>query len=367
MDRPITVLALDGGGMRGLYSVALLQALAKRFSEQRNRRDLDIGGGFDLVVGTSTGGILAAAIVAGVPLARIRRFYDDVGPQVFSHPLPPPRQPLRMLWAMRRYVRRPGNSDRPLETTLRDMFGSETLGELHKRRQIGLCISTTTLLRHAPRLFKTPHRRGWERDNDIALVDACLATSAAPIHLPLAMIDEGTGTPGLFVDGGLWANNPVLVGLIEGLAVSAPNQSVIIVSIGTGAPNTGNAQRGPRARQRGALGWGAGLGILSLAMDAQGQAAGHAVDLLAKELERLGKRVHVLRCEDSGSSPEQAGLLQLDASSVRARQLMAKLGDDDGHRTFRWCPDSQDQKGTLLKSVFERMPRTDAETSPQER
>ena len=60
------VLSIEGGGMRGLYSAAYLSLLARRYAEKRKLRDLDIGKGFDLIVGTSTGGILACALAADI-------------------------------------------------------------------------------------------------------------------------------------------------------------------------------------------------------------------------------------------------------------------------------------------------------------
>ena len=65
---PFNILALDGGGMRGLYTATVLRKLSDRFAEPKVVDVLDIGKGFDLIVGTSTGAILAAAIAAGIPL-----------------------------------------------------------------------------------------------------------------------------------------------------------------------------------------------------------------------------------------------------------------------------------------------------------
>ena len=66
--KPFRVLALDGGGMRGLYSATLLQVLAKRFNREFHDKEPDVGKAFDLICGTSTGAILACALAAGIPL-----------------------------------------------------------------------------------------------------------------------------------------------------------------------------------------------------------------------------------------------------------------------------------------------------------
>lgn len=75
--------------MRGLYSTTLLHTLSRRFATGQGSNHLDIGQGFDLVVGTSTGAILAAANVAGSPLNRIPRLYEEAGPRIFRNPIPP--------------------------------------------------------------------------------------------------------------------------------------------------------------------------------------------------------------------------------------------------------------------------------------
>ena len=210
-ERPVSVLALDGGGMRGLYSAVLLQRLADRFARERGVRALDVGLGFDVIVGTSTGGILATALAAGVPIDRIRKLYCDWGPQIFRRPFPPGDSVLsraQAVWWRLRAVRSSANRNQALRTGLRRVLGDETVGHLYVRRRIGLCVPATALLGHSPRVFKTPHLRHKSRDNDISLVDVCMATSAAPVFLPLAALDGARPTNRLFADGGPLGEQP---------------------------------------------------------------------------------------------------------------------------------------------------------------
>ena len=361
---PIYVLALDGGGMRGLYTAILLRTLLGCFAEPRVANQLDIGKGFDLVVGTSTGAILAAAIAAGIPLDRITRLYEEAGPRIFRNSIPPYDKSLRFghrarFWYwVARHLFRPGNSNVALESELRRIFGSLTFGKLYQQRHVGLCISATAFLQHAPRVFKTPHLDKKQRDNGVALADACLASSAAPIYLPLASITADNLAGQVYSDGGLWANNPVLLGVIEGLALSAPAQPIIVMSVGTCPPATGSPL--PAELNRGIIGWRGGILPLELAMNAQGRSAQYAATLLAEQLERLGKPVHILRCEESSPAPNQAHLLQLDSASKDARELMKQLGNQDGHLTHRWCQLANDNRGELLTQIFERIPKIDS-------
>ena len=367
--KPITVLTIDGGGMRGLYAAYVLRTLAGRFVTHPESKSLDIGKGFDLVVGTSTGAILAAGIAAGIPLNQITALYEEAGPNIFTDPIPPYNKSLKLSRRAIFYYwlcchrRRPGNSNQKLKSALCKIFCGQTFGKLYEQREVGLCVSATKFIDYTPRIFKTPHLETKQRDNDVLLVDACLASSAAPIYLPLVSI-KADGLKQVYADGGLWANNPVLLGLIEGLAISAPKQPIVIVSVGTCPPPAGASP--PKRLGQGVIDWGAGSLVMKLAMNAQGHAAHHAATLLTEQLDRIGKRVHILRCEESSPSPEQADLLQLDSASAEALGLMKDLGTKDGHATFRWCQSSVGKNGKLLTEIFERMPEVNisAEQNP---
>src|SRR5215470_12284967 len=85
---PLRVLSLDGGGMRGTYTATYLDRVAATFAKRRRIAALDIGAAFDLIVGTSTGGIIACALAAGIPLAKVVDLYQRHGPAIFHRPLP---------------------------------------------------------------------------------------------------------------------------------------------------------------------------------------------------------------------------------------------------------------------------------------
>ena len=364
----LNVLSLDGGGMRGLYSATVLKVLGERFAKLQQSGLLDIGKGFDLVVGTSTGAILATGIAAGVPIDEIANLYEKIGPRIFPRPMPPGPESLRwrgkarfLTWGVRHLRHSAGNSGE-LASALRDIFGTMTLGQLYESRDIGVAISATRLLQHSPRVFKTPHIPSKDRDNDLSVVDACLASSAAPIYLPLASITEDGIEGQVFADGGLWANNPVLLGLIDGLAVAKPDQPIVVLSVGT-CPAPVGADPSPKLA-RGILEWRAGVLPLTLGMDAQAEAATYAATLLAEQLAPLGKQVEILRCAESKPSRQQAQLLQLDSTSRDSRNLMRQLGNTDAHETYRWTQ-SGDRRGTILKQVFARMPETDNHPEPE--
>ena len=86
--QPFRVLSLDGGGMRGTYTATYLDRVASTFARRRGVEALDIGAAFDLIVGTSTGGIIACALAKGVPLSEVVTLYQEHGPKIFTQPLP---------------------------------------------------------------------------------------------------------------------------------------------------------------------------------------------------------------------------------------------------------------------------------------
>ncbi|RZF64323.1 hypothetical protein EWE75_11210 [Sphingomonas populi] len=87
-DEPFRVLCLDGGGMRGAYTATYLNGLAKSFGIRRGGVDFDLGTGFDLICGTSTGAIVACALACGIPMARVIDLYAANGGKIFPRRLP---------------------------------------------------------------------------------------------------------------------------------------------------------------------------------------------------------------------------------------------------------------------------------------
>jgi patatin-like phospholipase/acyl hydrolase len=183
---PFRVLAIDGGGMRGVYSATVLESLAKHFATRRGVDQLDVGKGFDLIVGTSIGGIIACALAFGRTPTEIIALFRKVGPLLFRRPIPD--SPLRFLWWVAGSLRRSANSDQYLRKGLEDQFGDVTLEDVFRRRRIALCIPSVNMSTARSVVFKTPHFEGLTRDRRFRLVDVCLSTSAAPIYLPLAAI-----------------------------------------------------------------------------------------------------------------------------------------------------------------------------------
>src|SRR5712691_11490075 len=131
---PFRVLSLDGGGMRGTYTATYLDRVASGFAQRRGVAMLDIGAAFDLIVGTSTGGIIAAALATGVPLQDIVALYAENGAAIFSRPLPDD-----VFGAFVDMLKRPralAAGTQALRAALAKKLGSKTLGQIYAERGI---------------------------------------------------------------------------------------------------------------------------------------------------------------------------------------------------------------------------------------
>ena len=354
VNKPYRVLSLDGGGIRGLYTASVLQSLVKNFSKANTELNKDIGKGFDLIVGTSTGGILACGLIAGVNIRKIIDLYFQKGKHIFIKSFPPEKVIRQLSWVFKnRYTS--ANSNKIFIQELQNIFGEKTMGQVYEERRIGLCITAVNLMDHSPRIFRTAHNSSKVADKKRRLVDICMATSAAPVLFPVARIPnpEKHNVFEHFVDGGLWASSPVLVALMEAMNSSTDNQKVEIISIGTCPPPTGKMVLGSKAKG-GLLKWRYGMDLMELTMDSQTQGEHLIADFLCSQLKRSGKDVTICRLLQTSPSLEQAKFLSLDQAGEKTCSLLIKLGEEDGRKI---C-EAEDREGDnkIVRRIFSNLP-----------
>jgi patatin-like phospholipase/acyl hydrolase len=249
------ILALDGGGLKGLFSAQVLGHV----EEDTGTRIVDH---FDLIAGTSTGGIIALALSIGMRPTEIVNFYSDHGPRIF--PQARRGRVLRPLYG-------PRYRQEPLREALKEVFGDRLLGDAERM----LVIPSYDIDNRTVHLFRTPHSARLTRDLHIPMVDVALATSAAPTFLPAAVVQSVH-----LIDGGVWANNPTMVAVTEaGGELGLPLSKVRVLSLGT----TSEVKRIPsRLAAGGLLSWG--CAIPSVFLEAQAQTAfNQAYHLLGRE------------------------------------------------------------------------------------
>ena len=215
---PRRVLSIDGGGLKGTMPAAFLSQIEDATGE----RFVDH---FDLIVGTSTGGIIALGIGLGLPCSQILDFYLEKGPTVFGQSGGRLRSaPIRAWRRAKRWIANKHPAE-PLRRELAEVFGDRRLGESRTR----LVIPAWDSVQRRPYLFKTAHRQRFEMDYRVSVVDVAMATAAAPTYLPAHRLGGGLE----LVDGGLWANNPATVAAVEATAVLGWSpETVFLLSLG---------------------------------------------------------------------------------------------------------------------------------------
>jgi patatin-like phospholipase/acyl hydrolase len=247
------ILSLDGGGVRGLATAAFLAEAERHWG----RTCYD---SFDLFCGTSTGSILALGLASGIRAERLVSLYEEFAPRVFYTPT--------RLHGWARSVRqlfRSKYSNDALRESLSAEFGDRTLGHLRAAGK-HVIITAYSLSTGRPRVFKTDHAPHLSTDDGYRIVDIALASSAAPVYLPaVALKSPTTGEFQRYVDGGIVANNPALLGLAEALhEFNARPRDIRLLSVSTPRPSAFNMHGASAGRwgsqlSRGAVSWGSEL------------------------------------------------------------------------------------------------------------
>jgi hypothetical protein len=358
--QPFRVLSLDGGVMRGTYTATYLERVADTFAKKRGLEALDIGAAFDLIVGTSTGGIIACALATGIPLAEVISLYAENGAKIFSRPLPSGL--ISVFNDLNKRSSSLAAGTTVLRAALADRLKDKTLGQIYAERGIALAIPAVEISQHRAWVFKTPHLATTtsHRDDNYTLVDVCLATTAAPLYRSMAAIDHPDSKVGgfnVFVDGGLWSNNPVLVGLIDALDLTAPGQEIHVFCLGT-CPLPAGEQIARSGVNRGLREWHFGGDAAGLAIDAQQFAFDHMAKKLARHVDR---QCTVIRFPSEKVPASLIPYLGLDESSDDAVQALINQARTDADMTNSKCAYTDvDPEAALICSLFNSAPpRTD--------
>jgi uncharacterized protein len=203
------ILSIDGGGIKGVFPAAFLATIEDSIGDK-------ISNYFDLIVGTSTGGIIALGLGLGLSASEILSFYEEHGPQIFKQFL------ILNSW---RHLVLAKYSNNPLQGALEKTFGDRFLGESQNR----LVVPSLNLDTGEAYLYKTAHHQKLERDYKEFAVTVAMATSAAPTFFPTHLSYGGSA----LIDGGMWANNPIAIAAIEAItSLQWPATSLRILSLG---------------------------------------------------------------------------------------------------------------------------------------
>ena len=353
MGEKFRVLTLDGGGMRGLYTAYLLRAIIRLFDHKFVKKDPDIGKSFNLICGTSTGAILACGLAAGVPISSICDLYMKKGPLIFTNPIPVKNRFFLSIW-LALHMFRPAASHQILQESLEKVFGDQTLGGVFKERNIALCIPTIDASDYSSRVFKTSHFSHKQRDNNYKLSSVCMASAAAPVFFPLSRQNNPDNEHEIqhFVDGGLWANNPVLIGLTEALQMAPKTHEIEIVSVGTCDRPSGNPYS-ERKPLWGLWHWQGGVKTLEMSLKAQSYGYANIANFIARSFSEYGRNIKVVRLEEGMKSEEQYNSIGLDRADEKAIRTLITLAEKDAARIHSLILSNKaSQEYSVIENIF---------------
>lgn len=305
MANRFQILSLSGGGYLGLYTAAVL----RRLEEDAGR---PIGECFDLIAGTSVGGVIALGLAAGTTAADIERTFLEKGHEIFGGKPPRKTRAGRALATLGQLVMHPFRASypsEPLREVIRSIIPMETtLGDLDRR----VIIPAVNLTKGKPQVFKTPHHETFRRDWRLPVEDVAMATSAAPTFFPAHEIDSE-----LFTDGGLYANSPDHLALHE--ASHFLNRDLVdvhLLSIGTTSASF--SWSNANGKNLGWLNWAIGQRLIKALMASQQI----NVDYMARHI--LGDRYVRI---DREQSAEQQIQLGLDVASDTSKSDLVALAN----------------------------------------
>lgn len=230
MNRPFQILSIDGGGIRGIFPAKFLADIEAKL-QQRPDGKSRIYEHFDLICGTSTGGIIAIALALGIPAGDIYQLYKNNAKKIFAKK-----------GGFLRQIRQPQYERAGLEQLIREQF---KIGDSDEDARLGdcktaVCVPVYDLMQGKPAVMKSRYRQDFFRDYHIPAYQVALATAAAPTYFnPYSgQYRRADGTEEKLtnkVDGGVFANNPALLAIVEAQkAFDVPLEKLRMLSIGTG-------------------------------------------------------------------------------------------------------------------------------------
>lgn len=264
-----TVLSIDGGGVRGIIPAAILEFLEEKLKELDGPK-ARIADYFDVIAGTSTGGLMAAMLTIPNPEHKespkysaqyITKFYLENCPSIF----PPPKRGIwGWLTTLYRALVGPKYSGDVLHHIIKERCGNIRLHET----LTDVVIPTYDISLQQPIIFSSPEGRKY-KSKDALLSDVCIGTSAAPTYLPahfFTITQVSPPTSFHLIDGGVAANNPTLLAINHVINHEAPTSNpdtslskendqrkLLVLSLGTGEKIAG--YKATDAAKWGLLGW----------------------------------------------------------------------------------------------------------------
>ncbi len=315
MDKKVfKILSIDGGGIKGLYSASILASIESKTGKK-------ITDHFDMICGTSTGGLIAIGLANGMSAQSLVDLYTTKGSIIFPtsnnnfvRSFQNSFKTIKQIFFSNKH------SVKPLKRILDDLFEEKTMGDANNL----LCIPSFNLTNGQPKVFKKSGSQTEHFvDNKIKLVDIALATSAAPSYYP---IHEHNNF--LYTDGGVWANNPSLCGLLEAIDYYVGNDkeyeefnilSISSITTPSGWIHTSN-------KSKSIVGWNKKL--FQTAMDGQSYFTDY---FLQKIVPKINPNGDYFRIKSPEMSNAQMNIITMDRADKKTLLTIKSLGNQVGN------------------------------------
>ena len=302
MNNNFRILTLSGGGYRGLYAAKVLADL----EEQTNQ---PIGRYFDLIAGTSIGGIVALAVAHEIPMKDVVDMFVEHGQNIFK------KQRFSFFSTLKSTY-----GSEQLKTEISRLFLDDKIGDLKHN----VIVPAINFSAGRPVVFKTPHHQSFFRDAKHDIVDVAMATSAAPIYFPKYHFKDAN-----YVDGGLFANNPSLLAIHEAQHFfEVPKENIYLLHVGTLSSHTSDVYR--KNQQGGMTDWANGVflnkapkNIIELTLASQQQMMTHMTR------HTLGDRYFDIDSDVSKNATNYIGLDRADEYATKVLLSHAQEASKD--------------------------------------
>jgi uncharacterized protein len=232
-SQKFTILSIDGGGIRGVIPAKVLAELEQKLEETQPEKKLYEH--FDLICGTSTGAILAIAIALGIPASDLVKFYKQNALIIF------PKWYLKVLPRKARAIITSIYSNRKLRKKLKEIYAAANNGidPILKDLKTNVCIPVFNGNDGQINVLKTKHHEEYLRDYKLPAFEVALSSASSPVYFPPHTFsfsnEHGSGTNVNMIDGGIFANNPSLIGILEATDKLGYNfEDIHLLSLGTG-------------------------------------------------------------------------------------------------------------------------------------
>jgi patatin-like phospholipase/acyl hydrolase len=322
-NKPFKILSIDGGGIRGVFPAKILAELEAKLKADGHDK-WQINEHFDLICGTSTGGILAIGLALGIPAQELHDLYLEKAKIIFGNK----KNFLKQL----RYA---SHERTQLESLIRNKYKEKSFGEEDPRLndcKTNICVPIYDLLNGQPSVLKNKYHKRFTRDYHIPAYKAALATSAAPTYFTpySSEYTDMSGAPQTFsnkVDGGVVANNPALLGIIEAQeAFKQKLPNIRVLSIGTGHQKFSD---GADRKKWGILYWMAKdkkTRLIDLFMQGQSQMVENLISLMQNGIDKERKDKPTFLYKRITTELDDTLNIAMDETDIRKLNKLSERG-----------------------------------------